>query len=105
MVLRERSAALAGAANGSAPLAEQPVEQSLVDLLSQGLPPRHPDTDLVAMIMSEVRLCHSARSAMIRHDKKEMQRASTLLAVGLQVLFSGAMGITRPAAVAVRLAP
>ena len=32
------------------------MEQSLVDLLSQGLPPGHPDTDLVAMIMSEVRV-------------------------------------------------
>ena len=53
MVLRERSAALDGsAANGPG---QQPVEQSLVDLLSQGLPPGHPDTDLVAMIMSEVR--------------------------------------------------
>jgi len=53
MVLRERSAALGGsAANG--PGQQPPVEQSLVDLLSQGLPPGHPDTDLVAMIMSEV---------------------------------------------------
>ena len=54
MVLRERSAALGGSASGTGP-GQQPVEQSLVDLLSQGLPPGHPDTDLVAMIMSEVR--------------------------------------------------
>ncbi len=56
MVLQERSAALSGSVNG--PGQQPPVEQSLVDLLSQGLPPGHPDTDLVAMIMSEV---HTSR--------------------------------------------
>ena len=62
MVLRERSAALSAGAGGgfvvnggSGPASGQMAEQSLVDLLSQGLPAGHPDTDLVAMIMSEVR--------------------------------------------------
>jgi hypothetical protein len=69
MVLRERSAALSagaggGSGGGGGSGSGQLAEQSLVDLLSQGLPAGHPDTDLVAMIMSEV---HAAAVAGCAH--------------------------------------